>query len=247
MNVATASLSLELHQSRGRFRILPSGRFRTSDTRPENLPGWSLTAASAAAIIRAAEARTDDYLIDYEHASLSHPDVVPAAGWFKKLAWQEGDGLYVTDARWTARSKAMIDAKEYRYVSPVFQYDPNTGEVLSLVNMALTNSPALDGLTDLGNLAINRRRIAGTAAAAATLSTTELAVCHLLGISREAFAETKATKALTGLGNLATNHCGPAVGTTPAAATLSATELAVCRLLGISREAFAETKAKRAA
>jgi phage I-like protein len=97
-------------------------------------------------------------VIDYEHATLKAKEngqAAPAAGWFKKLVWRDGQGLFLTDARWTDQAKAMVKTKEYRYVSPVFTYHPTTGEVLSLINLALTNDPALSGLTDLGTLAIN--------------------------------------------------------------------------------------------
>lgn len=40
----------------------------------------------------------------------------------------------------------MIDADEYRYLSPVLIYDEPSGAVLSIYNIALTNNPALDQL-----------------------------------------------------------------------------------------------------
>jgi phage I-like protein len=133
------------------FRLLPAGLFSATDGRPQGLPGWRMSRAGALEIIKLAAARVTDFVIDYEHQSLntaSNGKPNPAAGWFKRLEWREGDGLYVTDARWTARAAAMIKAKEYRFISPVFEYD-NTGNVLGIVSAALTNIPALDGLTEL--------------------------------------------------------------------------------------------------
>ena len=54
-------------------------------------------------------------------------------------------------ARWQARETplvvdAFIQADEYRYISPVFTFDPETGAVLELKSAALTNYPALDGM-----------------------------------------------------------------------------------------------------
>jgi len=43
----------------------------------------------------------------------------------------------------------MIAAREYRYVSAVFFYEKTTGEVLEIVSLAITNTPALDGLEAL--------------------------------------------------------------------------------------------------
>ena len=40
----------------------------------------------------------------------------------------------------------MIESGEYKYISPVFTYDRKTGAVKSLINAALTNNPALDGM-----------------------------------------------------------------------------------------------------
>lgn len=54
----------------------------------------------------------------------------------------------------TARlSNSSFCCKEYRYISAVFAYDKVTGEVLDIVSVALTNTPALDGLEALADLA----------------------------------------------------------------------------------------------
>jgi phage I-like protein len=135
------------------FRILPAGLFRTSDGsgRPDGIPGWIMNATIAQQIIATLAAR-DDTLIDYEHRSMqasADGGTAPAAGWFKRAEWREGDGLYATDARWTAKASAMIAAKEYRFISPVFSFNKHTGEVDSLISVGLVNRPALSGLTDL--------------------------------------------------------------------------------------------------
>ena len=133
------------------FRIIPAGLFSACDGRPHGLQGWQLKATEALSIVKIAAARAGDYVIDYEHQTLNtvnNGNPNPAAGWFKRIEWRDGDGLYVTDARWTDRAAGMILAKEYRFISPAFHYD-KAGHVLSLVNIALTNNPALDGLTDL--------------------------------------------------------------------------------------------------
>ena len=44
---------------------------------------------------------------------------------------------------WTDRARAYIDAKEYRYLSPVFSHT-KTGEVTRILRAALTNTPALE-------------------------------------------------------------------------------------------------------
>lgn len=131
--------------------LLPVGLFRANDGRPEALPGWILTASNATAIIQAAAAQANDFVIDYEHQTMKtaqNGQPAPAAGWFKRLEWREAAGLFAVDVRWTARASAMIVAGEYRYISPVFNYD-STGLVTRLLSAAITNTPALDGLTDI--------------------------------------------------------------------------------------------------
>ena len=76
-------------------------------------------------------------------------DQAPAAGWFHELEYRQGEGLFIVDARWTEKAKAHIEQGEYRYVSPVFTYDPDTGAVLRILNVAITNDPAIDGMVEL--------------------------------------------------------------------------------------------------
>lgn len=141
-------------------RLLPMGHFRSADGsgRPADQPnGWLLDHEAAAALIQAAAARASDYVIDYEHQTLNAADngqPAPAAGWFRQLE-ARADGLYAVDVRWTPRAAALIEAKEYRYLSPVFTYDGETGRVLALGPAALTNNPGLDGLTDLSLSALS--------------------------------------------------------------------------------------------
>jgi len=134
------------------IQLMPAGLFRANDGRPAGLPGWTLTASSAGAIINAATVQTNDFVIDYEHQGMyasKNGLPAPAAGWFKRLEWRDGEGLFAVDVRWTARAQEMIAAREYRYISPIFSFDPKTGVVTRLFSAAITNTPALDGLTDI--------------------------------------------------------------------------------------------------
>lgn len=150
-----AVLSNELKSPASSFRILPAGTFRAIDGRPTDTAGWVLTAERAASLVSQASIRANDYVIDYEHATLGRAkdgQEAPAAGWFKSLRFVPGDGLYAEGVQWTARAAAFISAREYRYASPVFHYDRSTGEVLALHSVAITNDPGLGGLTDLAAL-----------------------------------------------------------------------------------------------
>lgn len=160
-----AALSFEIGSSAKAVRVLPAGRFRSADGsgRPQTPPeGWHLDAAAAAALIARARARSDKKLIDYEHQSMraSERAPVPAAGWFSNLSWREpGEaepgGLYI-EPEWTPRAAAMIADREYRYLSPLFSYDPESGRVLDLVSVGLVNQAGLDGLADLAALAATK-------------------------------------------------------------------------------------------
>jgi len=133
--------------------LLPVGPFRATDGRPEDADAWQLDASIAAAVIARMADVQNDTLIDYEHQSLRaewNGQPVIAAGWFHDLEWRDGLGLYATGVDWTTKAKDHIAAKEYRYISAVFYYYERTGEVLEIVSVALTNTPALDGLDSLG-------------------------------------------------------------------------------------------------
>lgn len=144
-----------------RIKLLPLGEFAAVDGRPGNLEGvaakaWLLTAERAHALIADFAKRKIKMLVDYEHATLramatGQPN--PAAAWITGLTFVSGGqepGLYA-DVEWTDDAAALVAKKQYRYLSPVFGFDPETGEVLSLLHVAITNTPGLntDALPEL--------------------------------------------------------------------------------------------------
>jgi len=152
----TIALSAQLIELGGaaptEFKLLPAGQFKAKDGRPHGLDGWVMNDANAKAVLSAASAQQDKFLIDYDHQTLhskANGQPAPAAGWFGRMEWRPGDGLFATDVEWTAAAQAAIEAKEYRYISPVLKYDPKTGDVTGVIMAALVNYAALDGLTDL--------------------------------------------------------------------------------------------------
>lgn len=159
MNIGIATLAQGLPFAGNEFRVLPPGVFRSSDGRPANLPGWKID-AQIGARLAALAASGDDLVIDYEHQTIqakANGQPAPAAGWFRSLKWRDGQGVFAANVRWTDKARAMIAAREYRYISPVFTFDTDTGEVQRVVGLGLTNTPALSGLTDLAALAVNGR------------------------------------------------------------------------------------------
>lgn len=152
--VLTFEVKAAANQGATGYRVLPAGEFTARDGRPAinqegkptGIKAWRMNATIAARLISQASQAGVDFVADYEHQTLqteTNGQPAPAAGWWKQLEWREGDGLYITDLRWTDRAKAFIDSDEYRYISPVFEYD-STGAPTRLRHIALTNDPALD-------------------------------------------------------------------------------------------------------
>jgi len=147
-NIGFAVCALERNAG-GRAQIFPDGVFRAVDGRPAKLPGWFVK--DHAALLAGAAARTNEFVVDYEHQTLNaerNGQPAPAAGWFsgKDLSHIPGEGIF-TEVRWTERAKSYIENDEYRYISPVFKFNPSTGEITELLHIALVNTPALDGMS----------------------------------------------------------------------------------------------------
>ncbi|WP_297894848.1 phage protease, partial [uncultured Campylobacter sp.] len=97
------------------------------------------------------DARKIDLVIDYEHQTLMGCEA-PAAGWIKEMHIRDGK-LYGM-ASWTAKAKEYIKNGEYRYLSPVFNFeavDKKTGAWIGceIESVALTNTPFLDELEEI--------------------------------------------------------------------------------------------------
>lgn len=154
--IAIAACAFEV-QADGFIQLTPAGLFGAKDGRPAGLSGWMLDDAAAARVLARLKARPGRMVIDYEHQTLhteKNGQKAPAAGWFSgaEVVWRPGEGFFV-QPEWTAAAKAHIDAKEYRYLSPVIAYSRQTGEVLDIRMAALTNDPAIEGMQELELLA----------------------------------------------------------------------------------------------
>ncbi|HGG6424474.1 TPA: phage protease [Salmonella enterica subsp. enterica serovar Kottbus] len=178
--IAALSVSLTAEATPAtRVRIFPAGEFRSNDGRPKECRTWVMNAACAQRLITAAASKKTDYSFDYEHQTLravENGKPAPASAWFKSLEWVEGDGLYAVEVEWTATASQMISNREYRYLSPMFNYNPVTGEVGQLINVALTNLPALDELDE------------GVIAAASRLAATSLTLPEESSMDEEQIA-----------------------------------------------------------
>jgi len=153
-STALAVLSFQLTPgSSGAVQLTPAGpAFRSADGsgRPVDVAAWRIDADIAARVIARHAAHVNQLVIDYEHQTLlseKNGQPAPAAGWFSGVEWREGQGLFAAVVEWTDKAAAMIQAGEYRYISPVFEYDRTTGEVLFVRMAALVNAPGLDGMS----------------------------------------------------------------------------------------------------
>ncbi len=112
---------------------------------------------SAALATAAMTEQATDTPIDYEHQTLggryaSPNGQAPAAGWIKQLEAEPGVGL-LARIEWTAQAKEMLAAKEYRYLSPVALIRKSDRKMIGLHSAALTNKPAIKGMTPIVNRA----------------------------------------------------------------------------------------------
>lgn len=124
------------------FQVLPEGRIDI-----EGEPPAYCDEAAAMNAIAAFKARGNDMVIDYEHQTLSDAQA-PAAGWIKDLVWKGKDGLWAA-VEWTAKAKAYLENREYRYFSPVMLLRAKDRMVHVLINIALTNTPKINNLKPL--------------------------------------------------------------------------------------------------
>lgn len=86
--------------------------------------------------------------IDQNHATeIAAPkgEPSPASGWVEQLEVRQG-AVWGRIA-WTDIGRNSVESKQYRYLSPAFDYD-SAGNVMKLVSVALTNKPNF-------NLALN--------------------------------------------------------------------------------------------
>lgn len=150
---ALAALTVEISDRTGKsIQLLPAGRFAARDGRPGSIAAcnqWECNAQQANKVVALAAQQANPMVIDYEHQTLNsqaNGQPAPAAGWFKNIEWRDGQGLFATDVEWTPAAAKAIADREYRFISPVFEFDSKTGAVQRLHMAALTNNPGLDGM-----------------------------------------------------------------------------------------------------
>jgi phage I-like protein len=146
MPIATgyAAWPLDGQAAPDEFRVFPKGTFEADGAT------YVFDDRAARDVLAEFKKHGTEKFIDYRHQSLdpyAPPEGGKAAAWFS-LEVRDGE-LWATKVRWVKPALAALEAKEWRYISPAFRFDPKTGRVLKLVNVGLTNLPAIGNQTPL--------------------------------------------------------------------------------------------------
>lgn len=134
-----------------RILISPWGHIDTSSG------GFVVDDESADLVRRAFDDHRTDLPIDYEHQTLGGTYAAPngqapAAGWIKEIEAQPGVGLFAR-IEWTDPARTQLTAKQYRYLSPVAIVRKADRKLVAIHSVALTNKPAIVGMTPIVNRA----------------------------------------------------------------------------------------------
>lgn len=89
-----------------------------------------------------------DLVIDYEHQTLQDIQA-PAGGWIKDI--YKGEDVLIAKVEWTQKAAEYLKNKEYRYLSPVVLVRKKDRKAMKLHSVALTNTPAIDGMFPIVN------------------------------------------------------------------------------------------------
>lgn len=107
---------------------------------------------AAASVMAAYAEHRVDLTMDYEHQALAYPPIEAPASCMSWVPEIRNGGLWATQCKWTDRARSFLSAGEYRYFSPAFEHedvDDQRQRVVKVLNVALTNIPAMRGIAPL--------------------------------------------------------------------------------------------------
>ncbi len=138
-------------EAAAQIQLLPAGEFAARDGRPGPGRSWNVTDEQGALLASdfTATAAKTPVVVDYDHQTLyveKHGQKAPAAGWMSAAEWRPGVGLFAT-VTWTPAATQHITDGEYRFISPVLMYEPDTLRIRGVALAALVNYPALLGMS----------------------------------------------------------------------------------------------------
>lgn len=128
---------------------------------------WQWDQVSQQAVLDEFVARGLPLPVDVNHAQeLRAPkgEDSPAYAWIESLRVR--DGALFGQVTWNPRGQDAVRNREYRFLSPVFDYRPEDGRIVRLTSVALTNEPNLR-LPALNHQETQMKRELTTAIAAA--------------------------------------------------------------------------------
>ena len=140
--IACAGEGIELSGVPTEIKILPLGRVHSQKG------DFNVDDESFELIRKQFKDRKLDLVIDYEHQTLSDVQA-PAGGWIKEL--YKGEDAIIAKVEWTAKAAEYLKNKEYRYLSPVVLVRKRDQKATAIHSVALTNTPAIDGMFALVN------------------------------------------------------------------------------------------------
>ena len=140
--IACAGQGVELSGVPTEIKILPIGRVHSQKG------DFNVDDESFELIRKQFKDRKLDLVIDYEHQTLSDVQA-PAGGWIKEL--YKGEDAIIAKVEWTAKAAEYLKNKEYRYLSPVVLVRKRDQKATAIHSVALTNTPAIDGMFALVN------------------------------------------------------------------------------------------------
>lgn len=134
----TSAILMEIASEATLIPIFPAGTTMGYDGRGPYI------LSNPAAVIVASLREMVELVIDRDHATDHLPpgQERPAAGWIKQLV--EKDGGIFAEVDWTPKAKQQLTDKEYRYISPTFDFDLVSRQVLRIKRATLTNTPNFD-------------------------------------------------------------------------------------------------------
>ena len=140
--IACAGQGVELSGVPTEIKILPLGRVHSQKG------DFNVDDESFELIRKQFKDRKLDLVIDYEHQTLSDVQA-PAGGWIKDL--YKGEDAIIAKVEWTPKAAEYLKNKEYRYLSPVVLVRKRDQKAIAIHSVALTNTPAIDGMFALVN------------------------------------------------------------------------------------------------
>ncbi len=131
--------SVELKNQGGWYALIPPGQ------QIIGRDGRRFTNPNPQLIIDQFTANGADLPVDIEHATeLKAPqgEPAPAYGWIKAVRVSDA-GAIEGFIEWTEQGQAIVDSKQYRYLSPVFYFSKDNNAIIKLTSAGLTNQPNL--------------------------------------------------------------------------------------------------------